>query len=206
MAFAELNRQVTFTLGVVKCANIKLVTSVLVAHDSLVLVRMIEPLNSCVTLLTFNSFRAQIPPQTIDESFTIFWCILEQIRRSPEISGVMCEITTLRVMGILLGRTPACLVVEHEEDVAFFFVVEIIEVLVQVVKCQEAIRNEIIFDAFVLKVSIYRLNVFEVLKSKWNKLIRLFVLVVCDHEWSIEPVMTEEFEFLRVIVPSQCLF
>ena len=142
----------------VKCANVKLITSVLVAHDSLVLVRMIKALNGCMTLLTFNSFWTQIPPQTIDESFTIFWCILEQIRRSPEISGVMCEITTLRVMGILLGRTPACLVVEHEEDVAFLLIIDVMEVFIQIIKCQETVRNKVVFDAFVLEVPINRLN------------------------------------------------
>ena len=114
----------------VKCANVKLITSVLVAHDSLVLVRMIKPLNSCMTLLAFNSFRAQIPPQTIYESFTIFWRIFEQIGRSSEISGVMSEITTLGVMRILLGWTPTCLVVEHEEDITFLLLVKVIEVLV----------------------------------------------------------------------------
>lgn len=174
----------------------------LITHDSLVLVWMIKPLNGCMTLLTFYSFRAQIPPQTINESFTIFRCIFEQIRRSSEISGVVSEITTLGVMWILLGRTPTCLVVEHEEDVALFFIVQIIQVLIQVVKCQETGRNKIVFDAFVLEVPINSLYVFEVLQCKRNKLVRLFVLIVCDYKWSIEPVVTEELEFLRVIIPS----
>ena len=160
MAFAELDCLVSLTHVVIESTYVKLVTSMLITHYPLVFVWMIEPLDGRVTFLTFNSFRAQIPSQTIDESITVFRCILEQIWRPSEISGVMCEITTLRVVWVFLSRAPTCLVIEHKENVALLLVICVIEVFVQVIKCQETVGNKIVFYAFVLEVPVYCLYIF----------------------------------------------
>ena len=123
MVLAELDSLMAFTHVVVKGANVQLVASVLIAHDTLVLVRMVKSLDCGMTLGAFNSFRTQIPSNAVNESFAVFRRILENIRRSSEISSVMREVTALRVMRVLLGRTPTCLVVEHEEDISFLSVI-----------------------------------------------------------------------------------
>ena len=109
-------------------------------------------------------------------------------------------------MRVLLGRTPTCLVVEHEEDVALLSVIEVMEILVQVIECQETVGNKIVFYAFVLEVPVNRLNVLQVLEREWDQLVWLLVLIVRDHQRSVEPVVTEEFEFLSIVVSSQSLF
>ena len=61
-------------------------------------------------------------------------------------------------MRVFFGWAPTCLVVEHEEDVAFLLIIDVMEVFIQIIKCQETVRNKVVFDAFVLEVPINRLN------------------------------------------------
>lgn len=57
VVLAELDSLMSLTHVVVEGTNIQLVASMLVAHDSLVFVRMVESLDSRVALVTFYSFR-----------------------------------------------------------------------------------------------------------------------------------------------------
>ena len=84
-------------------------------------------------------------------------------------------------MRVFLGRTPACLVVEHEEDVSLLFVVQVSEVLVQRIEFQETRWHKVILDAFVLEVAVDRLDIFQILQRKWRQLIGLLVLVESHH-------------------------
>ena len=95
MFLTELDSLITLAHVVVEGTDIQLVTSVLIAHDPLVLVWMVKTLNRSVTFCAFDSFRTRIPSQPINESFAIFRCILEQIWRSSEVSRVMGEVTAL---------------------------------------------------------------------------------------------------------------
>ena len=61
VSFAQLYCLVSFPHVVVKGTYIKLVASMFVAHDSLVLVWMIESLNCGMTLITFQTFRTLVP-------------------------------------------------------------------------------------------------------------------------------------------------
>ena len=164
MVFAEFDGLVPLAHVVIESADIQLVTSMLVTHDALVLVRVVEPLDRRVAFSAFDAFRAQIPSNAVYESFAVLRRILENVRRSSEISGVMRKVTTLGVVRVLLGRTPACLVVEHEEDVAFLLLIQVNQVLVQGIKVQQAFRHEVIFDAFVLEITVDGLDVLQVLE------------------------------------------
>ena len=115
MVLAEFDRLVSLTHVVIEGTDVQLVTSVFVTHNPLVLVGMVQPLDSRVALATFYSFRTQVPSYTVNESFAIFWRVLENIRRSSEISSMVREVAALRVMRVFLGRTPTGLVEEHEE-------------------------------------------------------------------------------------------
>ena len=136
VVFAEFDGLVTFTHVVVEGTDIQLIASMLVTHNSLVLVWMVEAFDSRMALAAFEAFRAHIPTNAVNESFTVLWGVLEDVWRSSEVSSVMSEIASFRVMGVFLGRTPACLVEEHEEDVALLFVVQVSEVLVQRIEFQ----------------------------------------------------------------------
>jgi len=57
-----------------------------------------------------------------------------------------------------------------------------------------------------LEVPVDRLNVLQVLEGERCQLVWLLVLVVGDHEWSVESVVAEKFEFLSIVVPGQCFF
>ena len=95
---------------------------------------------------------------------------------------------------------------EHEKYVPFLLVVKLIEILFEEVEVQQTVRHKIVFDAFILKVSVNSLYVFQVFECELQQLVWRFVLVVCNDEWSIESVVTEEFQLLCVVIPCQCLF
>ena len=130
VVLAELDRQVALAHVVVERTDVEFVAAMLVTHDSLVLVGVVEPFHGSVALSTFDTFRTIIPAGAIYESFAVLRRILENVRRSSEISRVMRVVATLGVVGVLLGRAPARLVVEHEEDVAFLLLVQVSQVLV----------------------------------------------------------------------------
>ena len=177
VVLAEFDGLVTFTHVVIEGADVELIASMLITHDSLVLVWMVEALDGRMALAAFESFWTHIPSDAIDESFTVLWGVLEDVWRSSEVSSVMGEIASFRIMGVFLGRAPTCLVVEHEEDVALLFVVQVSEVLVQRIEFQKTRRHEVIFDAFVLEVAVDGLDILQIFQRKWRQLVRLLVLV-----------------------------
>jgi len=164
VVLAELDGQVALAHVVIERADVELVAAMLVAHDSLILVGVVEPFHGGVALSTFDAFRAIIPAGAIYESFAVLGRVLENVRRSSEISRVVRVVAALRVVGVLLGRAPARLVVEHEEDVALLFLVQVSQVLVQRIEVQQAFRHEIVLDAFVLEIAIDGLDVSKVLQ------------------------------------------
>ena len=95
---------------------------------------------------------------------------------------------------------------EHEKYVPLLLVVKLIEILFEEVEVQQTVRHKIVFDAFILKVSIDSLYVFQVFECELQQLVWRFVLVVCNDEWPIESVVTKQFQLLCVVIPCQCLF
>lgn len=95
---------------------------------------------------------------------------------------------------------------EHEKYVPLLLVVKLIEILFEEVEVQQTVRHKIVFDAFILKVSVDSLYVFQVFECELQQLVWRFVLVVCNDEWPIESVVTKEFQLLCVVIPCQCLF
>lgn len=82
-----------------------------IAKYSLVLIRMIQPLNSCMALVALQSLFAFVPPiknlfiigaillpNSFDQSVTIFGKISEELGRSPEVAQVMRVYAALRIM------------------------------------------------------------------------------------------------------------
>ena len=61
MLLAEFDGLIALAHVMIEGTDVKLVTSMLITHDPLVLVRMVETLYSRVALVTFYSFRTRIP-------------------------------------------------------------------------------------------------------------------------------------------------
>ena len=95
---------------------------------------------------------------------------------------------------------------EHEKYVPLFLVVQLIKILFEKVEIQQTVWDKIILNAFILKVSVDSLYVFQVFECELQQLVWRFVLVVCNDEWSIESVVTKQFQLLCVVIPCQCLF
>ena len=135
MVLAETHGLVPLPHRVVESTDVELVTPLLVAHDPLVLVWVVESLHSGVALATLDPSRTGVPSSTTDQCLAVLWCILKQIWWSPEVPSMMGEDTTLGVMGVFLGWTPARLVVEHVEHISLFFVgKKLIQILLQMWK------------------------------------------------------------------------
>ena len=71
-------------------------------------------------------------------------------------------------MAVFLCWTPTRFVIEHEEDVALFLCINLVQLLVEIAKLQKTRGHEVIFDALVLEVSIHRLNEFEIAQIETN--------------------------------------
>ena len=56
---------------------------------------------------------------------------------------------------------------KHEKNIPLFFIVKLSKILFEVTKVQQAVRNKVIFYAFVLEIPVYGLYVFQVLKREW---------------------------------------
>ena len=82
---------------------------------------------------------------------------------------------------------------EHEKYVPLLLVVKLIEILFEEVKVQQTVWHKIVFDAFILKVSVDGLYVFQVFECELQQLVWRFVLVVCNDKWPIKSVVTKEF-------------
>lgn len=108
-------------------------------------------------------------------------------------------------MAVLFRRAPASLVIEHEEDVAFFFRIYIIQSLVHVTELKEALRHKVVFDALVLEVMVHDFNEIQIGKCEAVQLVGCFVLVKGDDERTVESIVAKKLKFLRIVVPSQCL-
>jgi hypothetical protein len=106
---------------VIEGANLKLVTALFVALDTLVLLRMIKPLYHRVAFGALQSARALVPADVLLQGdLAVFSIILEEHGRSAEVPHVMSENTTFGVVAILLVGTPTGLVIEHEEGISIF--------------------------------------------------------------------------------------
>jgi len=139
----------------IKRTDVHLVATRAVTLNTLVLVRMVQSLNSGVTFATLYAPLAVIPPQTVLEGLAVFGCVLKQISWPSEVARVMCVDATLGVVTIFLRWAPASFVEEHIKDVALFLCVDFCEPLVQVVELQQALGYEVIFYTLVLEVSVH---------------------------------------------------
>ena len=110
-----------------------------------------------------------------------------------------------RVVTVLLSWAPTSFVIEHKEDVAFLFCVNLVKALVQEVELEKALGNEVILDALVLEVSVHSLDELQVVQGETNQLVGRLVLVKSDDKWTIEAIVTKKLELLRIVVPRQCL-
>ena len=143
----------------VEGTDVHLVTTHPIAFDPLILVRMVQPLDCRVALVTFKAARAVFPPLAVLEGLAVLRRILEQVWWTAEIARVMRIYATLGIMAILFCWTPTCFVVEHKENIPLFFVIKINEVFFEETECQQTIWNEIIFDTFILEVFVDSLYV-----------------------------------------------
>lgn len=202
---AQLVSEALLTGIVIKGANVHLVTAGSVALDSLVFLRVVEPLDSGVTLATLDALVAVVPAKAILERLAVFGGVLDQVGRASEVARVVRKNATLRIMTVFLCWTPTRFVEEHEEDVAFLPCVNVHEWLVEVAELKEALRHEVVFDTLVLKVSVHGLDELEIGKCEANQLVRCLVLVEGHDKGPVEPIVTEELQFLSVVVSSECL-
>ena len=69
-------------------------------------------------------------------------------------------------MTILFGWAPARFVEKHEENVALFFRINLVQSLIQTVELEEALGHEVILDALVLKVAVHRLYKLQIGQGK----------------------------------------
>ena len=115
-----------------KGTNVCLVAARAITLNPLVLVRMIQPLHCCMTLIAFESTFTVIPAHTTLQSLTVLRRILEQVRGPPEIPRMVRINAALAIMAVLLGRTPTSLVIEHIKHVALLPLVDLVQALVQV--------------------------------------------------------------------------
>ena len=80
-------------------------------------------------------------------------------------------------MAVFLGGAPARFVEEHEENVAFLFCVDVVELFVEVIELEQAFGNKVVFDALVLKVSVHGFNECKIVESETHELVRSLVLI-----------------------------
>ncbi len=82
---AELVGLAFFTSVMVKCANVHLVATTPITRNSLVLVRMVEPLDGGVALRTLDAALTIVPSNTILERLTILGSIFEEVGWATEV-------------------------------------------------------------------------------------------------------------------------
>lgn len=112
---------------------------------------------------------------------------------------------TLRIVAVLLGWTPTCLVEEHIKHVPLLALVDVVESLVQVAELEEALRDKVVLDALVLKVAVHGLYELQVGEREAYELVRCLVLVESYYKWPIKPIVAKKLQFLSVVIPCQCL-
>ncbi len=109
-------------------------------------------------------------------------------------------------MAVFLCWTPTRFVVKHEEYVALFLCVDIVQLLVQIAELQETRGHEVIFDALILEVSVHSLDEFEITEIETNQLVRGLILVKRHHKRPIKSIVAKKLQFLSVVVSSEGLF
>ena len=134
-----------FLLLVVKSADWIVIAAGLVTLDPLVLVRVVQALNCCVTLFAKNTFLALAPAGAVGESLTVFRGVTEVLRRSSEITRVVGEVAALGVVRILVDA-PTGFIPEHIKDENVFSS-EHFQVLLEAVRRHQALRHEVVLDA-----------------------------------------------------------
>lgn len=129
-----------------KGTNFRFVTTKLVTRDSFVLIGVVETLNCRVTFSALESSWTLVPTDSFGQHFTVFGCILENLRRSSKITHMVRVNTTLAIVAILFSGTPSCLVHEHVKDESVLVQIQVLQVVVEVWATQKALRHEIVFD------------------------------------------------------------
>ena len=86
---AELVSEALLPCVVVEGADVHLVAAHPIALNALVLVRVVKPLNSRVTLVALNTTLTVLPAFAVLKSLTVLRRVLEQTRRSTEIARVV---------------------------------------------------------------------------------------------------------------------
>ena len=188
-----------------KGTYVSLVTSRSVTLYSLILVWMVQTFHCSMALIALESTFTVVPSNSILQCLTVLRRIFKEIRWPSEITCVVRIEATLRVVAVLFSLAPTRLVKEHIEDVALFSLVDLIQALVQVAEFKQARRHEIILDALVLKVAIHGLYELQVLQSETDQLVGCLVLIEGHYEGTVKAIVTEKLQFLRVVVPRQCL-
>ena len=155
---AELVREALLPRGVVEGADVHFIAAHTITLNPLVLVRVVKPLDSRVTLVALNTTLAVLPAFAVLERLAVLRSILEQTRRSAEVPRVMRINATLGVVAVLFGRAPAGLVEEHVEDVALLPRVNLIQFLVQTAELEKTLRHKVILNALVLKIAVHCFN------------------------------------------------
>ena len=83
----------------------------------LIWIRMIQFFDRRVAIFTEEAVRAEFPGEILTlyllHALAVFWGILEDLRRTAEITHMMSINTAFRVVRVLPLRTPACLVPIH---------------------------------------------------------------------------------------------
>jgi hypothetical protein len=136
-----------------------------ITKDAFVLVGVIEPLDSGVAFVTFKSPLAFVPsipklfirilPNPLNESFTVLREIFKDVWRSPEVSSVMSIDAAFRVMRVLLIWTPTGFVFKHIEGESFYLGVVLIQIGLERMKTQKAVRDIVIFYAWKVRSKGY---------------------------------------------------
>ena len=138
--------------------NVHLVAAHSVTLYALVLIGMVESLDCSVAFVALEAPGAMLPPRPILKSLAVLWRIFEQVRGPTEVPRVMSKNATLRIVAIFFSWTPTGLVEEHEKDVSFFLLINLIQLLVESIECKQTVGHEVILDALVLKVAVHGLD------------------------------------------------
>jgi len=112
---ALFGRLLPLFLVVVESAYFLLIAPRSITVDPLILVRVVETLNSRVTFITLKTFITFIPANTFNKGLTILRQILEKFRWPSEVSGVVCVDATFGIMGVFLIWAPTGFILEHVE-------------------------------------------------------------------------------------------
>lgn len=94
---------VTLAHVVIEGADLKFVAPLLVALDSLVLVRVVKSLDGGVTLGTLEPGLAHVPGEASDERLAVLGRVLKYLGRSSEVPHMVCVNTRLGIVGIFFG-------------------------------------------------------------------------------------------------------